>query len=446
MYLKRAACIMILFFAPGICGAQDAAVEERLRRLESRVVELEKKVVEQQCCMKDQERCIAEQKEKIDGYERRLGEMEGRLHRQVSGEAVVVDSLRIGAGITAVAQGMDNATAGEDTGSTRTDASLRADLTLEKKFAEARSTAFIHLEAGKGEGLIDELALFSGTNAATADEEMTVTEAWYEQELPGGKAFLTFGELKPFLYFDLNMIADDETVEFVSDMFTNNAAIEFPGNTAGIRLGLVPWEWLELDCGVFDADGDFEEIGGDLFNALQANVKPGFLGLEGNYRFIAWRNAADHIRWSDPGRTGKATYGFAVSFDQRLTPELAFFFRYGWQDPRVYNPSLTAPGDLVFSLERSWSAGFQLKGAAWHRAKDRLGMALGQVIPSADYASSVPSLRAATEGHFEAYYNWKVNESLSVTPDYQYIWNPFGRDAGDASPVSVYSLRTQIDF
>jgi len=58
-----------------------------------------------------------------------------------------------------------------------------------------------------------------------------------------------------------------------------------------------------------------------------------------------------------------------------------------------------------------------------------------------------PNLSAKDEGHFEAYYNYYVNEHLTLTPDIQVICSPYGKDAtnGDDTIV-VGGVRGQVDF
>jgi carbohydrate-selective porin OprB len=66
---------------------------------------------------------------------------------------------------------------------------------------------------------------------------------------------------------------------------------------------------------------------------------------------------------------------------------------------------------------------------------------------SGDYKKSNSALAAKSEGHLEAYYNIHLNDYLSISPDFQYIWNPFGQDVpGNTDPVCVWGLRSQIDF
>jgi carbohydrate-selective porin OprB len=36
---------------------------------------------------------------------------------------------------------------------------------------------------------------------------------------------------------------------------------------------------------------------------------------------------------------------------------------------------------------------------------------------------------------------------LALSPDFQYIWNPFGNDiADDTNPIFVGGMRAQVDF
>ena len=81
------------------------------------------------------------------------------------------------------------------------------------------------------------------------------------------------------------------------------------------------------------------------------------------------------------------------------------------------------------------------------RLDDVLGIALGEVFPSDDYKKAESLRRAKREGHVEAYYRYRVNEYLTVSPDLQVIWNPYGKDAsGGDETVIVGGIRSQVDF
>ncbi|MDD5553893.1 MAG: carbohydrate porin [Candidatus Omnitrophica bacterium] len=425
-------------------------MESALRKLQLRVEALEAKLNTQDSCIKSQESVIAAQQGKISEYEFRLSQFEEDIHRVPGVPAQLMEGLELGVGGTMIAQGVNNINYdGRADKKSRTDGSYSADLTLGKEFKEIGGSAFLHLEAGQGAGLDDNLTLYSGVNRDAGDSEakVEVTEFWYEQGLLNDKMVLTFGKLDPTAYFDQNEAANDETTQFLGSIFRNSPVLEFPDNAAGIRVACMPAEWLELGYGLFDGNSDWEKVGDNLFNIGQAHFKTGFFGLPGNYRFYGWNSNVKHVKWLDASQTSEAAYGFGLSFDQKINDIVTLFTRYGWQDPKVYNPDITAADGSSYSLERSWSAGFQVEGKRWGRENDVFAFAVGQVTPSGDYKKANNGYLVRTEGHLEAYYKIQVNEHLSISPDFQYIWDPFGKDiAGNTSGIFVGGMRAQVDF
>ncbi|MFA5363185.1 MAG: carbohydrate porin [Candidatus Omnitrophota bacterium] len=434
------------------CFGQEFVTADTYAELEKRVRALEEKLAEQDKCIHEQDVCILEQKQKITAYEDRLAQFDQKLHRETGAPIEIAQGLEIGAGTTAIIQGTSNTNAGESKKESRTDASFSTDITLGKEFEDINGKAFVHLQTGQGAGLDDNLSLYSWVNGdADDDNYVRVNDFGYEQVLFGGSTLVTVGKLNPTFYFDTNAVANDETTQFLAGIFGNNPALEFPDNGAGIRMAVLPAQWLELGYGVFDADSDWEKIGGNLFAIVELALKPQFGGLSGAYRFQAWRNNAYHTRWLAPENDKEPSFGFGASFDQKVSELITVFTRYGWQDPDVYNPAVTATGGLPYSLEHSWSAGLQVAGKPWGRENDVWAFAVGQCIPSGDYKKAGtdldPARRAKNEGYFETYYNIRINKHVSISPDFQYIWNPFGRDVSDdTEPICVYGLRSQIDF
>ncbi len=445
---------VFLFLITATSFASDADVQEALRKMQTRIEALEQKVADQDSYIAKQRVESATQQAKITEYESKLSQFEENLHR-VPGEPMqLMEGLELGAGGTMIVQGTNNtnnATADVTKKEGRTDASYSADVTLAKEFKEIAGKAFLHLEAGQGAGLEDDLTLYSNVNRdADNDNNVRLTEFWYEQALFKDKVALTFGKLDPTAYFDQNEVANDETTQFLGRIFRNSPTIEFPDNTAGVRLAYMPVEWLELGYGVFDGNSDWEKVGDNLFNIGQVHFKTNFLALPGNYRFYGWNNNVYHTKWADTEKTKEANYGFGLSFDQKANDITTFFVRYGWQNQKVYNPDIMATGELNYSLAHSWSTGFQVEGKPWGREKDVLAFAVGQAIPSKDYkkyTTQITDPKAKPEGHLEAYYNIHINDHLSVSPDFQYIWNPFGRDvADDANGIFIGGMRAQVDF
>ncbi|MFA5388180.1 MAG: carbohydrate porin [Candidatus Omnitrophota bacterium] len=448
--------IVFLFLAGNNSFAEDNPIRNEIDKLKTRIQILEERLNKQDKCMEDQQRCILEQDKKIAEYESKLSEFGTALHRQEGVPIPIAEGLEIGVGATMVVQGTNNtndATSGVTKKESRTDASYSTDITIGKEFEETGGKAFLHLEAGKGAGLEDNLTLYSDVNRDASDSEnVQVTELWYEQVLLNDKAAAVFGKIDPTIYFDNNEIANDETTQFLGRIFRNSPVVEFPDNTAGIRIAYIPDGCIELGYGILDADGDWEKIGDNLFNIAQVTFKANLFNQPGNYRLYGWNNSAAHTKWHDSSAQKEDSYGFGLSFDQKANDIATLFCRYGWQNPKVYNPNTKAAADsFEYSLEQSWSAGLQLEGKSWGREKDVLGFAAGQVYPSNDYkkigTSSVASPRAAAEGHLETYYRIYVNNHLSVSPDVQYIWNPFGKDVeDDTSSIFIGGMRAQIDF
>ncbi len=452
MWFRKLLCSVFLFtfIFSGLCYADDSDIQETLRKMQARIEALEKKVADQDSYIAKQRTESATQQVKITEYESKLSQLDEKLHREVGAPIQLMEGLEIGAGGTMIVQGtnnVNNAASDVQKKVSRTDASYSADITFGKEFKEVGGKAFLHLESGQGAGLEDDLTLYSNVNRdADNDNNVRLTEFWYEQGLFKDRAALTFGKLDPTAYFDNNEVANDETTQFLGRIFRNSPTIEFSDNTAGIRLAYLPVEWLELGYGVFDGNSDWEKIGDNLFNIGQVTFKTKFLGLPGNYRFLGWNNNVYHTKWLDTEKTKEANYGFGLSFDQKVTDIVTLFTRYGWQNPKVYNPDIMATGDLNYSLTHSWSSGFQVEGKPWGREKDVFAFAVGQVIPSDDYKKATDRL-AKTEGHLETYYRIFVNDHLSISPDFQYIWNPFGKDvADDTNGIFVGGMRAQVDF
>ena len=448
-------CVLFLLLGFNLSFADELSIRDEINQLKSRISALEDKLSNHDRCIDEQKQCILEQNRKISDYEAKLSKFDVDLHRQTGTPIRLAEGLEIGAGATMIVQGANNtnnASADAEKKKSRTDASYSTDITLSKEFEGLGGRAFLHLENGQGAGIEDNLTLYSNVNRDSDDHEnVRVTEIWYEQGLFKDKTVITFGKLDPTAYFDNNAVANDETTQFLGRIFRNSPVVEFPDNSAGIRLAYMPKEWIEIGYGVFDGNGDWEKIGDNLFNIGQIGFKTNFMNLAGNYRFYGWNNNVYHTKWLDTEKQKESAFGFGLSFDQKANDVMTMFLRYGWQNPKVYNPEIRATGDLNYSLEQSWSVGLQVEGRPWRRDNDVLAFAVGQVVPSRDYKKAGESLdpcrKAKTEGHLEAYYKIFVNKYLSISPDLQYIWNPFGKDvADDTGGIFIGGMRAQVDF
>jgi len=359
-----------------------------------------------------------------------------------SAEFNILEDVDISGGATFIFQNAHNANGDilSEEGTDVDDTSFTLDLKIEKKFQDF-CKLFIHLETRGGEGVGDELKVFSNVNNdAYSRHDVRLREGWCEHYLSDLSLTLNIGKLDPTRFIDSNEYANDECHQFLGGIFVNSPSIEFGDNAAGIRLGLEPVEFMDLELVVMDTKSDWEDVFDEMFIAAQLNIKPEFFQRPGNYRLLGWFNGGDHTKWLDTTQTEESGYGFGLNFDQELNDNLGAFFRYGWQDPKVYSIGSD------FSLEYSWSAGLQLDGGIWNRHDDTLGFAYGLIFPSDEYKDS-QNRSAKSEGHLELYYRYKVNDYFSLSPDLQVVWRPYGRDATNGSDAIVaFGLRGQIDF
>ncbi|RLG76764.1 MAG: hypothetical protein DRO14_03385 [Thermoprotei archaeon] len=408
---KRLITCVFLFFT-FIAFCED--IKEEINILKEKVIELEEK--------------IENQKNNTDS----LAKIED-----------ILEGINIEGALTFVIQGASYANADNLSSSKEsiTDASYSFDLVLEKGLSVC-SKVYLHFESGSGDGVTDELKVFSNVNAdATGNENFNLIEAWYEYCSKRFPLTLTLGKIDATSYIDTNEYANDETTQFLGGIFKNSPVLEFPdSNSAGIRVYFDPIDILDVNFVAIDADSDWEDIFENIFVAIQFNFKPQLLNRASNYRIYVWLNDKNHIRWSNVNNTKKKGYGFGISIDQELVDNLGAFMRYGWQNPKVY----VEGGN--FSLEHFYSLGFQLKGALWNRSDDTFAFVFGQVFASSDYKDA-NALKAKSEKHLEIYYSFKVNNHLTLTLDFQAIKDPYGSDAINGSEtIFVGGLRTQIDL
>jgi len=452
------------------CGLSRADEPVNNETLLKEIRELKNIVTQQAKKINDLESRVAQQETKaaIVGAPVNISEIDKKIDERLSQKAPayqLMEGLSLSVGMTSVLQGAHNVN-GNDQLSNKEDSTagtISADITLNKKFGDY-GEGFVYITAGQGAGLDGKIKTFGNVNYdADSDQTVRLSEAWYEVYFQQISGALAFGKLDPTKYVDTNSYANDETTQFLGGIFRNSPAVEFTDNSLGVHFGVSPLEFFDLNLVAVDTKTEGDSAGEDIFDAMfvggQVNFKPKFFGKDGNYRFYAWENGANHTKWADAAKDKENSHGYGISFDQELTDVIGVFARYGWQDPKVFTPQYDSAGALdwsgsVYSIEQSWSVGPQFKGTAWGRPDDVTAIAFGQIIPSNDYkkyygtiSGTGVELQAKTENRLEWYYNYKVNEHLSLSPDLQVIWQPYGKDSanGDGTIV-IGGLRGQMDF
>jgi carbohydrate-selective porin OprB len=149
------------------------------------------------------------------------------------------------------------------------------------------------------------------------------------------------------------------------------------------------------------------------------------------------------VRGSD-----KIKYGLGINLEQAITNDLGFFLRAMQADGKTETLAFT-------ETDASLGAGFSLKGSAWQRPKDTLGLGYIRNTLSDERRRYLAAggisfflgdgkLNYQPEQVFETYYSANVWKDLYVTADYQRMLNPgYNSDRG---VVNFAALRFHVEF
>jgi high affinity Mn2+ porin len=183
----------------------------------------------------------------------------------------------------------------------------------------------------------------------------------------------------------------------------------------------------------------------------------------GKLRLMGWANIANAGSYSDalamPATTPnypditltrqvRTNYGFVGNVEQAITNDLGVFSRATWSPGLVEIIGWT-------DCNKSLSFGTVLKGNAWGRPNDKIGVAgvIEGLSPEARAYFAAGGLgiligdgqlNYSPEQILEAYYAYSLNKWATLTFDYQFIVNP-GYNA-DRGPVSIFSGRLHAEF
>ncbi|WP_051082617.1 carbohydrate porin [Uliginosibacterium gangwonense] len=440
--------------------AQMKAMSARLEALENENKALNKALGSEY--LRDSDPEIASRVKVLETQTTELREKKGILEA-LSGVAVHGSLTTVGQSAQA---------AGMQSGHKGSELNWRGDVTIEAPAGVSGTTTgkvFAHLRVGQGEGLtskmkstytnnINTTAFRLGGNSDASDSTALVAEAYYQLDFalpePGQESAearrrfqMTLGKMDPFVFFDQNSIADDESTRFLNNVFVHNAQLDSGGDIGMDSYGFSPGvrfayrdesegtQFWQISAAMLGSGN------GATYNTsfsqpfVIAQAERGlklFQGLDGTYRFYAWRNGRGN---NFDGNIAPHT-GWGVSIDQRLPGGVTLFSRYGHQ----------MSGKVKF--DRSFSAGAELSGNAWDRGADAIGLAAGWLKTSAAWKEASPTLEAyqasGAEKVYELFYRYQVNKAFVLSPDLQYLVNPAGNP--DAKSAFAYGVRAKVSF
>ncbi|MDR0800908.1 MAG: carbohydrate porin [Endomicrobium sp.] len=297
-------------------------------------------------------------------------------------------------------------------------ATYKVDLKFIKEF-EKNEKLVLHLNGkGSGFGLNKEISALDYTNSSdgsTANDPAAdiakITELYYQRSFLNNKITANFGKLNLGGYFANN----NETSQFLTGSFTTDKLIDAPTKSLALILNAATINQLDIAYAYFtpDPDIDFDRNGFNIihgFNIIQGTYKS---PKNGNYRLYGWlNNNKEYSSYKNNNSKESGTYGLGISADQKINEAVAVFARVGYKNHCV---AKTDESNLSFLL---WNIGAQIKGLKWSRINDVIGFAVGQM-----YYRDTETYKNNSETQIELYYNFAVNDYISIAPVIQYFRN-----------------------
>lgn len=445
-------------------AADNDAVMAELRRLAERIqtLEAQNKALEKALSSEYRREADPEVATRIKTLESQTTALSEKRHILDA-----LDGIQVGGSLTTVAQSAPKrATANERNAN---ELNWRGDLTVEAPAGEVGNTTgklFAHVRVGQGDGLtpllrptytgnVNSSTFAVGGSSDKSDSSALLAQLWYQFDIGLPNAYeevdrrfeVTFGKMDPFLFFDQNAAADDESSRFLNNVFVHNAQLDSGGDVGADSYGFSPGirvayrdesegsQYWQVSAAMFGSGNGATYSTSFSRPFVIGQIERGlklFTGLDGNYRLYAWRNG----RASDYDAVEAAHSGWGVSIDQRVPGGVTLFGRYGHQ----------MSGRVMF--DRSLSLGAEVSGNAWDRGADAFGMAFGTQRSSKAWkggSTDVAGYEAGSnERVFELYYRWQINSAFELTPDLQYIAKPAAMP--DAKGIFAYGLRAKASF
>jgi len=394
----------------------------------------------------------------------KMVEMQAQSAQSAARKIESLDGISAGLSLTTMAQKPFGLPGADSQLNYRGDAFIMLPL---EHIGDIEQQLFAQFRIGQGAGLND-LPSFSKPNATAFrvlgglrpdDSVAVLAQAWYQASIPlpfGGykprskeTLEINFGKMDPFVFFDQNAVANDETRQFINTIFVHNPLLDAGGDigvdangfTPGFRLSYAnftnkPETW-RVSLGIFGAGekgSNYQRSPSSPLVMLQAETEQRlFTGLAGTYRIYTWRNAAAGDFDSVATATERHS-GWGISADQRIGDGLTLFGRFGQQ----------MQGHVRFN--RALTVGAEINGSYWNRGGDSIGIAAGLLNTSQGYRNFSAATNPANDAEHvaELYYRFRVGKQFELSPNFQYIGNPAG--VGSAEAIKILGLRAQITY
>lgn len=198
-----------------------------------------------------------------------------------------------------------------------------ADVTFRAKSAALNTEFFADLVGIGGSSPDQEISavnLLNSQAARLSNNQLNLREAWIKTELLDQKLGLSVGRLDLTNYFDRNAVANDETERFINDALVNNPVLGLTTNGLGFAAVYDPKSNINFKLGVQQSSNTATSLSTSLYSLAEVEyfARP-FSLPEGHYRLWFRRDNS----------TGNNETGYGLSADQKVSPAITLFGRYG---------------------------------------------------------------------------------------------------------------------
>lgn len=232
---------------------------------------------------------------------------------------------------------------------------------------------------------------------------------------------ITLGIVDATDYLDENVYSNDEYTQFMNAALVNGPTAFLPSYDAGTALEWDSKRW-SLRGVAMDIDEN-SDGNGFYFYGIQVGYRMDTALGEGNYRLVGQITSSDFLAPDEISRERRK--GILVSLDQQFGHSLGGFVRLGWQ-----------ADDAAVPYEALYSGGIDIRGNAWRRARDNIGLA---------YAWLEGGNKNIDRTHVvEGYYRFVFNDYLALSADLQYMKDDRRREDGPKG--FIYGVRATVEF
>ncbi|MBV8465673.1 MAG: carbohydrate porin [Burkholderiales bacterium] len=285
---------------------------------------------------------------------------------------------------------------------------------------------------------------------------------------------LTVGKLTQTDMFEKSAYANDPRSQFFNWAMITHGAWDYAADARAYSVGGTAelyWDDWAFRMGRYMepqiANGNYLDYNltrhhGDTFEIEHDHT---LAGLPGSVRIMTFRNLAYAGSYRDAINAAQATggapdvtsvrkdavkRGYGISVEQALSDDVGVFARASKADDKVEEYAFTEIDDIV-------SAGVSLKGSAWRRGDDTIGLAYASSGLNQDHRDYLAAgglggflgdgklTHYGREQVLELYYNAQLRRGVNFTLDAQQIVNP-GYNADRRGPVNIFGGRMHLAF